>query len=142
MRAVFLDELIFIVNGAVFQLSSQRSSDYKLSNYMLSRFLVLCYAMLYFIRFPCENDARFVFSPFCFVGSHVLFMSFLFIYVYCCILSNDNKRHGQWRTETLKRKTFNKTITNRLTKEQSIKPLLTISIHDQSIGKTPKIIKH
>ena len=142
MRAVFLDELIFIVNGTVFQLSSQRSSDYKLSNYMLSRFLVLCYAMLYFIRFPCENDARFVFSPFCFVGSHVLFLSFLFIYVYCCILSNDNKRHGQWRTETLKRKTFNKTITNRLTKEQSIKPLLTISIHDQSIGKTPKIIKH
>jgi hypothetical protein len=142
MRAVFLDELIFIVNGTVFQLSSQRSSDYKLSNYMLSRFLVLCYAMLYFIRFPCENDARFVFSPFCFVGSHVLFLSFLFIYVYCCILSNDNKRHGQWRTETLKRKTFNKTITNRLPKEQSIKPLLTISIHDQSIGKTPKIIKH
>ena len=138
MRAVFLDELIFIVNGTVFQLSSQRSS-----NCLITCFHVFqCCVVKYIIRFPCENDARFVFSPFYFVGSHVLFMSYLFIYVYCCILSDDNKRHGQWRTETLKRKTFNKTITNRLTKEQSIKPLLTISIHDQSIGKTPKIIKH
>jgi hypothetical protein len=32
------------------------------------------------LRFPCKNDVRFVLTPTCFIGVHVLFMLFVFIY--------------------------------------------------------------